>query len=673
MSDFKIYYILILLLKLTICLFTAVPSANGQDSQRTVLDEARIFEKFGNIAPQDFDRNPGHTFPHEYLLNETSIRFEERENGIVAVIDYLKRIKIYSDDSLELAQAALVSIPFYFADGIERIINIRGTTHHPDGSKTEFNPDDVRTVDLNSRYKTVEFEMPGVEAGVILEYRYTLERRYIEELPDFYFAHRVPTQRSRLFLINKNFIRYETVTDQADFNVEYTPHQVDTSSVPLVFTYERPDPVFVETWQAENIPAVDASSYISSPDDIRGKLRFQISEFGLPRQPLDNSWEFVRAQILRNANPFTLLDDYGQFFEMGNAIAEETGSPAAAQDSIFRWVNGRMQFNQEYTVFPGGNLNRVTEGEPSGRAEINLVLLGMLRGAGIEAYPLYMSGRNFGRINKEFPSLYQFNSLLVYSEISGKEYIMDASFPYSLPNLIPVELFSEQGLVLTETGYEWVTISPEKSVFDFDVNIEAELDENGDITGRLEATTRGYPSQYIRRDLNRGDSSDEVVKNIFFEIYPEVDISESRIEILDDPDRVDVQAHFAIPEYSVTFSDGMNFRPMIVGHLFDNPFESTHRRVPVTLDAPERLSIRYSITLPVGFEIEQSQQSRNTRLAGAELTEIYSASSRNVDFSFDIRIRRKEFSVDAYSRLREIYQRWVLLSNDTWFIRKTSS
>ena len=33
------------------------------------------------------------------------------------------------------------------------------------------------------------------------------------------------------------------------------------------------------------------------------KYGFLISEFGIPRQPLDNSWELVAAQIRRNPDP----------------------------------------------------------------------------------------------------------------------------------------------------------------------------------------------------------------------------------------------------------------------------------------------------------------------------------------------------------------------------------
>src|SRR5690625_6273443 len=58
-----------------------------------------------------------------------------------------------------------VGIPFYFADGIERIVNLEGLTHHKDGTKTPLQTSFARTSELNSRYRILEFEMPAAGAG----------------------------------------------------------------------------------------------------------------------------------------------------------------------------------------------------------------------------------------------------------------------------------------------------------------------------------------------------------------------------------------------------------------------------------------------------------------------------------------------------------------------------
>lgn len=634
-----------------------------------VLEDLQIFEDFGAVPDSLFLLESGYSYPYEVLNKKATIQILELNRGITAVIDHLVRIRVYSDDPLEITEASLVGIPFYFADGIEQITNLEGITHHMDGGESRLDTENIRTVDLNSRYKVLEFEMPDTGPGDIIEYKYTLERRYIEELPDFYFGHRVPTRNVELYFKNSDFIRYNAVPQNNDFEIRYQEHRVDTSSVPFVFTYTRPNPVYVQTWKADDVPAVDASSFISSIDDIRAKIKFQISEFGLPRQPLENSWEFVAAQIFRNDNPYEAIENAPDLVQAGHDMAQNAELDITLQDSIFRRINSSVQFNGQTAIFADGSLDSVLEGVPSSQAEINLALLAMLRGAGINAYPIYLSGRDFGRINMEFPSLFQFNSMLVMSEIEGERYFMDASFPHSLPNLIPVKLYSERGMVLTDSTHYWQEISPDKSTFSFDIRMDAALQNDGSLTGILTAETFGYPSQQIRQKLSNGIDARTITADTFFDVYPEVIFQQLTVKVdSSNRDRVQFEAEFSIEDYAVTFSEGIEFRPMAVGYLFDNPFEATERRVPITLDASEKLSINYTIELPDGYSTDLSGETRSTSLAGASLFEEYLAQDDKIEYSFDINITRKEFPAEDYSQLRRIYERWVELSNETWFI-----
>jgi len=644
--------------------------AQLQDSQIDVVD---LFSDFGNVSADILSMEPNYNYPFEYLSKQASVRFIEDDGGIRAIIDHLVRIKVYTDDSLELAKASLISIPYYDSDRMERIQNLEAMTHLPDGSIVRLQDAAVSTSQLNSRYNIMEFEMPETEEGVVLEYKYTINRRYIEELPDFYLSHRVPTREASITLQNERFLRYDVVLENIEFEVDYSRQEIDTSNVPLVFSYERPEPILVERWSANQIPAVDRSAYVSSVDDLRGKVRFLISEFGIPRQPLDNSWELVAAQIRRNADPEELLNSQQELKMIGQEIAGYFDTERAAQDSIFSYVNETVLYNELNTVFADGDLSHVLEGRPANQAEINMTLLALLKGACIESYPLYISGRESGRINRSFPSPYQFNRMLVHSRINGRNWAMDASFAFSEPDLIPIESYNEQGFILREESYEWIDITPEKSRFDLSITIDAELSATGDLRGTLSAVTKGYPAQEILAELDNGQTEREVAAGTFLEIYGSEIINSADIGSLSSENGgVAVDVEFLIEEYATSFSDGLEFRPMIVGYLFQNPFESTQRRVPITLDAPENLEINYNVRIPDGFSIEENSGMRDIHLSGAELREQYKTDGNSLEYSFRINISKKEFSADLYPELRRIYERWVELSNATWLIENQS-
>jgi len=648
---------------------TSVKAQLG-NSQVDVVD---LFADFGNISTEMLEMKPDHQYPFEYLTKRASIRFVEDSGGIRAIIDHLVRIKVYTEEQLELADASLISIPYYDADQMEQIQNLEAATHLKNGRMVRLDDETVSTSQLNSRYNILEFEMPDAEGEAIFEYKYTVNRRYIEELPDFYLSHRVPTREAFITLQNERFLRYDTILENTDFSVDYSQQKIDTSSVPLVFSYKRPEPILVERWYVSDIPAVDPSAYVSSVDDLRGKVRFLISEFGIPRQPLDNSWELVAAQIRRNANPEELISQQDSLKYIGREIAGYFEKESAIQDSIFSYVNESVLYNGMNAVF-ADSLNHVLNAVPSNQAEINMTLLSMLRGAGIESYPLYISGRDYGRINRSFPSPYQFNRMLVHSRIDGSNHVMDASFSFSEPDLIPIESYNEQGFILREDSFEWINLTPEKSRFDLALNIDAELNSDGDLSGTLWAMTKGYPAQKIRTELNNGSTETDVAAANLMEIYGSEVIDKAVISRSGpNSHNVSVDVSFSIEEYAPSFSNGFEFRPMIVGYLFQNPFESTQRRVPITLDAPENLVINYSIILPNGFTVDEKAGRRNILIPGAELSEQYQTNGNRIDYSFRIDISRKEFSVDQYPELRRIYERWVELSNSNWLIEKRNS
>ncbi|MEX2456414.1 MAG: hypothetical protein WD381_03830, partial [Balneolaceae bacterium] len=484
-----------------------------------------------------------------------------------------------------------------------------------------------------------------------------------------YFTHRVPTKEAAIVLQNEPFLRYKTASQNLNFDVEYNEVRIDTSSVPRIFTYTRPEPISIERWSATDIPAVEEKPYLSSIEDIHGKMKFQINEFGLPRQRLTNTWEYIAAQIRRSYNPFLVMNTHPELEEIGREIAQSFDGLAEIQDSVFQYVNRSVQYSGLHSVFPANSLVEVLEGEPSDQAEINTVLMAILRGAGIEAHPMYISGREYGRINTDFPSLYQFNKMLLYSEIEEERYFMDASYPESYPNLIPIDSYSNQGFVLKERDYLWTEISPDKSVFDLNIIVHASVSAEGHLTGTLNANVLGYPARQIMQDIERGEGMNDIVKSTFFDVYQNANVSSSNVNSdTGVTGEIEISGEFEIENYAASFREGLELRPMIVGYLFENPFEETDRNVPVTLDAPEKLTVDYTISLPAGYEVEGVGEARSNELSGAELSEQYSASGRNINYSFSVDISEKEFPVSSYRELRQLYQRWVELSDNTWYI-----
>lgn len=174
--------------------------------------------------------------------------------------------------------------------------------------------------------------------------------------------------------------------------------------------------------------------------------------------------------------------------------------------------------------------------------------------------------------------------------------------------------------------------------------------------------------------LARQATAEELFRELFFELYESIRFSEASVEQVSETGYpLRLTGRFRIPGYALSFRDGLQFHPMVLGHLEQNPLPEEERSVPLLLDAPERLVIDYRLRLPDGYRLREQSDGGRTGLSGAELTERYRVADRDLAYRFEVEIGRRGFSAEEYEALRQFYERWVFLSNDEWFISREAA
>ncbi|HKJ33745.1 MAG TPA: DUF3857 domain-containing protein [Balneolales bacterium] len=601
-----------------------------------------------------------------YLFKGVDIHFDVKGNSISAILNYHVRIKVFTKDG---DKAALVDIPFYFKNNMERVLFIRGITVHKNGIRFKLNHSDIRTIGINDRYKLKEFKMPDVKPGSVIDYTYSIKRKYIEELPDFYFMNTEPTLYSRIRLINSKYIRY----DSKPVNMKQPPHhirqKIDTSNVPKIFTVPQPPPVVIDNWYVFNVPALHKEPFITSLDDYRWKMKFIWKSFGNPRQILGKSWAIVAAEIRNRQGLLDNIKKYPEVTKIGKNIAKTVTSQKARLDSVFRYVNDKITYDGSTGVFSTQNLKNVINGQPANQAAINQSLIAMLQGAGIDAKPMLISTRKWGKILNQFPSLYQFNGMIAYVKLNGKSYFMDATIKNSYPNLLPVKLINGSGFLITSDSYKWIKLKPNRSYFSMKITIHARIDTSGTISGRVVAKNYGYLAQKIRNQLNSSLSNFDIIHEDLFGRYNNPVFSNVKFENIKKLSQpVVVSADFKIPQYAISFQSGLEMEPLVVGYKMKNPLGNNNRNLPVTLQAPEHMEVNFTMRLPRNYRLKQLQNGVSDQIPGASLSFKYNSDARNLRYQFQVSVNRKNFGQDLFPQLINLYEKWVQISQTKLFI-----
>src|SRR5699024_7342837 len=105
----------------------------------------------------------------------------------------------------------------------------------------------------------------------------------------------------------------------------------------------------------------------------------------------------------------------------------------------------------------------------------------------------------------------------------------------------------------------------------------------------------------IRQKRADGQTDETLIRKTLFDGYGRLQLDNVQIRHIERYDQaVEVKADFAIENYAQSFSDGLQFPPMMMGYLRENPFDK-NRQLPVMLGLPS------SCSCPIIFSCRRAQ------------------------------------------------------------------
>jgi hypothetical protein len=624
---------------------------------------------YGSIPMQAFVSDPADTAENSfrYLYKGMDVRFEVQDNRIHALITHHFRVRIQAVNGVI---AGFLSIPLYADNDLETLESIEGRTWTGPGSWTLLDATARRVVNVNERFAVSEFTMPDLRPGVVLEYRYTIRRRYLEELPDFHLMMNQPVDFAMVRVVNSTFLRYRSIPVHGAGRLQFAEARVDTGQVRSIFQGRTAEPLLVQVWHARNVPALRDEPLSGSPDDYRWRIKFQWAEFGNPRQYLESGWDVVAAELRRRPGLVNNIDGYEEGRRIGAGFGMRIADPKARLDSVYAFVRDRANASLNKGITSDENPSIVLEGKPATYATINQALIAILRGAGFRAWPLLSASRDYGNILADFPSYYQFNKMLVYVDLPGGPVLLDASDRFSSVGMIPEDVVGGRGFVIMDEDYDWVELRTNQTQSALDVKFNGSLSADGTLSGTLESKHRGYKSrQLLERAFSMPDpvilSEELLFRNTNRARYK----TAALIENGPDSD-VGLKLDIEIPRFGVSFANGVEFMPLLVGWLEANPLGDGPRSLPVSLDVPETFVLNVSMRVPRDYRMPKPTDVQEARMQGGLIRVAYQQDADSLHYRVDIVLDAVTVPPDEVRSIRSFYDNWVNLSSSRWYIER---
>ncbi|MEJ8819073.1 DUF3857 domain-containing protein [Lacibacter sp. H407] len=589
----------------------------------------------------------------EYLLDVAEVRYYFTSSDFVNETTNRIRIKILNEKAVDLAN---VRIPYYSVGTAQRIRNIEGYTYNLNANgeveTTKLEKKAVMEQKLGSESEMMVFTLPNVKVGSIIEYRFEDSKRNSIEIEDWTFQRAHP-------------VRYSEYNVEIPEVLEFT--YLIRRTLPVKETTEGINKVkrFVMT----NIPGLDREPYMSSAKDYLQRIDFQLRAIdGKPRmttwpqlteQLLEN--EYFGAQLRKNVFKGTSLQ----------SDLKTITDPYQRMVTVLNFVKKEVTWNGQTSRWSDAGVKNALEKHSGNSADMNLLLVNLLRDADIKAYPVLVSTRTNGKVNTAYPFLYQFNDVYVYAEVDQKPYILDATNYTNPPFITPWDVQFTEGYLVDKDLAQFIVMGDMKHRFRLITSVLGEIDAEGKLKGSANIIAHDYAKNERMRSLRRGEK--QYKDDYFNNPHPEFKFDSLTYKN---------EKNDSLPlENLVQFQGTLNssgeylfYSPNFLMELETNDFISDKRFTDIEFGYTQYYNMFTTIRFPNNLVPEELP--KNIRMIMPDtsivLQRFVNKNENTVSMRYTLEIKRPTYYVDEYLDFKTFYAKlFEMLNEQIVFKRKT--
>lgn len=578
--------------------------------------------KFGKISDKDVKKtaySADEATDAEILYREKRITYDylDGDGGFRQITEVHERIKIYNKEALD---AANVSVRLYKGGKRdESLIGLKGITYNLENGKvekTKMRNDAVFKEELNEFWDLKKFALPNVKEGSVIEYTYKIESHYTSTIDDIFLQSFYPIRKMNIevrvpeYYVFKKYlnphadftpaIKESIVNRKIQYSADVNRRAGDAMTEKQRGTIDLKEMVYII--EQENVPAFSNEPYITSPRNYLAQLKWDIAAFKFPNRSqkvFSTNWEKVTKSIYESESFGKQLDKGGFKAEVASLVNGITERDQIIK-VIFEHVKNKMKWNNFNSIY-SRDLKKAYKEQEGSVADINLLLVAMLREAGVNANPILVSTKTNGI--PLFPTREGFNYVICGVEIPNDVILLDATEDYTLPNLIPVRAINWQGRMVRKDGSSvWVMLEPKENS-KVSTMLNASIANDLTIKGKVRSSYTGHNGITFRKRNTEKAEEDQI--STLEKNKGNVTITNVAMKNQDDIYKNIMRS------YDFTLNDAVE---EIAGKLYVNPllflaeeeniFKQNTRNYPIDFKYPHTEKIIVSISIPEGYKIE---------------------------------------------------------------------
>lgn len=569
------------------------------------------------------------------------------------------RIKILKEKGFEKAN---IHIPYHSFKGDESIRKLSAQTFNLDANggivTTQVDKKSIMEKKIDSRYSEVVFAFPEVKVGSVIEYKYTVTNAGVR---DWNFQRGIPVAYSR----------YKT-----DF-----PYQVELLATPkcvldyTAITIPNKSDRIIKQYTMSNVPALRDEPYISSEDDYLQRLEMRIMAITTPdavRHSLLRTWPGIVKELMEDPDfGDQLKKNIPRTTDLDDSL-KKVSSAYEKMKTIHHYVQKNMEWNGYSNIWALDGVKSAWKDKKGTSGEINLILVNLLKDAGLDAKPVLVSTRSNGFINTLIAGFDQFNKVMAYVSIGDDFYVLDATNKDYPSHLIPDEVMYSQGLVIEKLEtmeWGWKPLWNENQKYKSFIAIQGNIDENGTMKGETSITSIDYAKLEKLPELKKG--KDKYIKEFLTDKNPDTEISDYKSEN-EAVDSLPLRETFKFSKNISGSGDYKYFTVNMFTGMEKNPFVADNRFSDVFFGENQSFNIIGYFNIPEGYVFEELP--KNIRMmmpdSSINIRRIAAVSGNSVSIRITLDFTKPFYTTEEYPDFREFYKKLFELLNEQFVFRK---
>ena len=607
------------------------------------------------------------------LCKLTNVSYKWGLESFRLVSEYKVKIKVLKPEGTSYAN---VTIPYYDLPNNtmrENIIGLDASAYYMENGKmvrTKMKKDMIFKERLSENQMTLKFSIPQVKAGTLIEYEYRLESDFFFTIDSWKAQSDIPTLYTEYDIIIPEYFKFNTDmrgTESLETKSESTSLSLSIGGQFFQCTGSHMN------FRGTQLPALKDDSYVWCADDYCTQVNFELLGIDFPGslyQSFTQSWKQIDEALLND-------NEFGGRLKMSNPLKEEMNALHLEQMkgteekicAIYTFLKNKVRWNEKYALYSKSPKQVLKEGTGS-NADINFILISMLKDAGIPAYPAVMSRRDMGILPYSHPSIQKLNTFVVaISPTDSTLVYLDSSVENGYLNVLPPVLMTNRARIIAPDNHsQWVSLENVGANL-LRSSVKAGISSEGVITGTRETVYIGQYASRLRNKYRTAKDSTEFASKL---------ASEENIQVK--KLQMEGRTHFSPQVYELvefekqyTVNDQFIYvNPLVFLHVSESPFKQSERKLPVEFPYTDQVSLTINLTIPEGYTVDEKPENQRLQTSDGQVLCRYIITQQNnqVTLRYSFRLQKLLFLHTDYPELQQLWELIAKKNNEMMVLKK---